>query len=247
VIRSIVSVLVLLLAAAAQGRTPDNRMPLGNAQQLVLVTTADWSATEGLLRRYERAGGSWRAVGGLMSVTVGRNGSAWGTGLGEIAGEPRKREGDGKAPAGAFAIGSAFGYAKGVATSLPYRAMRESDWCIDVPASPLYNTIVDANEVGAAAIDGSTEPMRRDIHAGGDQRYALGFVIEHNPARTPGGGSCIFAHVWKAPGEATAGCTAMAQASMRELLAWLRPESKPVFVLLPEAEVARLRETWGLP
>ena len=106
---------------------------------------------------------------------------------------------------------------------------------------------VDAKDVGAAAIEGSTEPMRRDQHAGGDVRYVLGFVVEHNARAERGAASCIFAHAWKAPGEATAGCTAMDEAAMRALVAWLDPAAEPVFLLLPDAEHARLRSAWSLP
>jgi len=96
-------------------------------------------------------------------------------------------------------------------------------------------------------VEGSTEPMRRDLHANGDQRYRLGFVIEHNADGLAGGGSCIFAHLWKAPGEPTAGCTAMDPAAMDRLLAWLRDERQPMLVQLTEADHARLRDAWRLP
>ncbi len=228
----------------------NDRVPDGpaQAQQLVLVTTADWDANQGRMQRFERAGGQWHAVGDAGAVTIGRAGSAWGLGLHAPQTDgPSKREGDGRAPAGMFRIGTAFGYAEDVATALPYAAMSASDYCIDVSQSPLYNRIVDADQVGAAAIEGSTEPMRRDLHANGDQRYRQGFVIEHNASRVPGAGSCIFAHLWKAPGETTAGCTAMDDARMSQLLAWLKPQAQPVFVLLPRAEYRKLWKSWGLP
>ena len=122
---------------------------------------------------------------------------------------------------GAFALGTAFGYADTVASGLPYQAMTRDDWCMDVPASPYYNRIVDARQVGAAAVAGSSEPMRLDLHRNGNPSYRLGFVIEHNPGNVPQGGSCIFAHLWRAPGEPTAGCTAMADADMEAMLEWL--------------------------
>ena len=125
--------------------------------------------------------------------------------------------------------------------------MDARDWCIDVPESPLYNRIVDSAEVGDDAVAGSTEPMRRDLHADGDHRYRLGLVIAHNPAAVPGAGSCIFAHLWKAPGVATAGCTAMPEPAMQALLAWLQPQAAPVLVLLPLAEHERLSSGWRLP
>ena len=89
--------------------------------------------------------------------------------------------------------------------------------------------------------------MRRDLHVDGDQRYRLGFVIEHNPRATPQGGSCIFAHLWQSSTDPTTGCTAMPPAVMQTLLAWLRPQQHPVFVLLPQAEYRRVQTAWQLP
>lgn len=233
------------LIGCASTRTDSAR----DATQLVLVTTADWNASQGQLRRYQFDGQRWLAVGDSVEVTVGRNGSAWGRGLRETPNDsgPIKREGDGRAPAGMFGIGTAFGYAERASTALPYAAMSAADYCIDVSDSPLYNQIVDVGKADKNAVKGTTEPMRRDLHADGDQRYRQGFVIEHNPQRVAGAGSCIFAHLWKAPGEATAGCTAMNDVAMSELLAWLRPQARPVFVLLPRDEYARLWREWGLP
>jgi L,D-peptidoglycan transpeptidase YkuD (ErfK/YbiS/YcfS/YnhG family)/cell wall-associated NlpC family hydrolase len=217
------------------------------ARQLVLVTTPDWDADHGVLRTFARDATGWVETAAAVRVVVGRAGSAWGVGLHPVQPGPRKKEGDGRAPAGLFAIGTAFGYARSADTALPYVAMDRDDWCIDVTGSPFYNRIVDAREVGAAAVAGSSEPMRRDLHAGGDSRYRLGFVIGHNPSNIPGAGSCIFAHLWKSPDTPTAGCTAMAARAMRRLLAWLRPEDHPVFALLPQAEYERLGAQWGLP
>ncbi len=160
---------------------------------------------------------------------------------------PQKREGDGRSPAGVFAIGPAFGYASKIDTAMPYQAMSATHYCMDVPSSPLYNRIVDAAQVGEAAVAGSTEPMRLDLRHPGDARYSEGFVIAHNPKAIPGRGSCIFAHLWRTPGQFTAGCTAMAAADMQRLLAWLKPEDRPLFVLLPRTEYARLHTAWQLP
>jgi L,D-peptidoglycan transpeptidase YkuD (ErfK/YbiS/YcfS/YnhG family) len=219
-----------------------------DARQLVLVVTPDADATAGRLRTFERApGGAWREVGAATPVTVGREGLAWGLGLHPPQPGLQKREGDGRAPAGAFAIGTAFGYAPRARTALPYLAATATHWCVDVSGSPLYNRIVDARVVGEAAVEGSSEPMRRDLHADGDPRYRLGFVIEHNAAGREGAGSCIFAHLWKAPGEPTAGCTAMAEPAMDRIAGWLDPAAHPVFVQLALADYARLRAPWGLP
>lgn len=220
-----------------------------HARQLVLVVSEGWDADRGVLRTFERdADGQWRSTATPQPVTLGRAGSAWGLGLNDMRDDgPVKREGDGRSPAGVFGIGEAFGYGNTAATALPYAAMRASHYCVDVSGSPLYNRIVDADVVGADAVRGATEPMRRDLHADGDQRYRLGFVIEHNRQQAPMGGSCIFAHLWKSPRDATTGCTAMDPATMAQLLGWLRPDRDPVFVLLPIAAYDRLRADWNLP
>ena len=251
--RTATALLALSLAACAHRSSlpATDAHNWAHAQQMVLVTSADWDATGGELRRFERngEGDGWKQVGDTMPVTLGRNGSGWGLGLNAARSDgPVKREGDGKAPAGVFAVGTAFGYADRADTGLHYQAMTANDWCIDVPASNYYNRIIDRSVVKAPHLDQSSEPMRRDLHADGDQRYREGFVIEHNEGGAARqGGSCIFAHLWKAPGETTAGCTAMAPASMDALLGWLDARRKPVFVLLPKAQYAALKHEWKLP
>ena len=245
------ALLLASLLLAACGSTPDSgsATPLAGARQVVVVTAADWNASQARMRRFERTGeGPWREVGEAVPVMLGRSGSAWGLGLhpGQ-PGTPQKREGDGRAPAGVFAIGAAFGYAPNGVGALPYLPMQASHYCVDVPTSPLYNRIVDEKEVGAAAVEGSSERMRLDLHNDGDVRYRQGFVIEHNAQGEAGRGSCIFAHLLRRPDETTAGCTAMDDAAMDTLLRWLDPARQPRFVLLPDAEYARLQRDWQLP
>lgn len=249
-LRAALPILALFALGACAHRVASTgaALPWHDATQMVLVTTAGWDADTGTLRTYVLDHGGWKQVGTPAPVTVGRNGSAWGIGLHPAQSDgPAKREGDGRAPAGVFAIGEAFGYAPSADTALPYAQMRDTSWCVDVVESPMYNRIVDARQVGEDAVRGSSEPMRRDLHEDGDQRYRNGFVIEHNPSGRKGAGSCIFAHLWKAPGAPTAGCTAMAAPAMQRLYGWLRPDAHPVFVLLPRTEYERLKPVWNLP
>src|SRR5260370_41742143 len=94
-----------LLAITAYGQQSD---PLKSSTQLLVVTTSDWNAVEGKLQRYERVNPrkSWKAVDGPVTVVVGKNGLGWGAGVAKAdamqPGDPIKKEGDGKAPAGVF-------------------------------------------------------------------------------------------------------------------------------------------------
>ncbi|ULU26727.1 L,D-transpeptidase family protein [Dyella terrae] len=242
--------LAAALAAAAIGPSvaASGDVDWQASRQMVLVITPDWNADHGVLRAFERTGDGWKPVVDAQAVTVGRSGAAWGLGLNEPQSDgPQKHEGDGRAAAGVYRVGEVFGYAASGGTRMPYEEMTDTDWCVDVDGSPYYNQIVDAKKVGEKAVAGASEPMRRDLHLNGDQRYKIGFVIEHNAKGKSGGGSCIFAHLWASPTDATAGCTAMPEPVMRRLLAWMKPEDQPVFVLLPQSEYVRLRAPWHLP
>ncbi|HEX8557816.1 MAG TPA: L,D-transpeptidase family protein [Pyrinomonadaceae bacterium] len=231
-------------AAAAQGRPA----PLDRARQLIVVTTRDWDAVGGVLRRFERrgAGRAWTQVGADVPVAVGRTGLAWGVGVAGAgpAGGPRKREGDGKAPAGVFRLGRAFGFAPRAQAAwlrTPYTELTPTTECVDDAASRHYNRIVDRAALKAA--DWKSSERMREV--GG---YRWGLVVEHNSAPPAAGlGSCIFLHVWAGPGVGTAGCTAMEQPSLEALLRWLAPARRPLLVQLPESEYARLRAAWRLP
>ena len=222
--------------------------PTHGARQLIIVTAPTWDASNAHLQAFERTESGWKAHDAGFDVSLGRSGSAWGIGVHPQQKDgPQKQEGDGRSPAGVFTVGEAFGYAGKADTGLPYQAMTAGHYCIDVNGSSLYNRIVDQTEVGAEAVKGSTEPMRRDLHAKGDVVYRQGFVINHNPQNISGAGSCIFAHLWRKPGEPTAGCTAMPDPVMEDMLAWLQADQHPVFVLLPRAEYERLHHDWQLP
>ncbi|NML27341.1 L,D-transpeptidase family protein [Zoogloea dura] len=215
--------------------------------QLLLCLAPGWEATTACLQRFERnAGGDWFAVGTQVPVVLGHGGLAWGRGLHAPGATGDKREGDGCAPAGVFAITALFGDAPAgmpavAAARLPYHPAKPGLKCVDDPASAHYNCIVDESVVTADWM--SCEDMLRT-----DGRYALGAVVAHNvePA-LPGAGSCIFLHVWAGPETPTAGCTAMALADMRELAGWLDGARAPLLVQLPLDAFAQRQEAWGLP
>jgi len=216
--------------------------------QAVVSLTAGWDSTDAVLQRYERASARapWRAVSAPVRAAVGRTGLAWGRGLRADHGPgPEKREGDGKAPAGIFALGPAFGYAPASSVPwirLPYVESRASVKCVDDTRSAFYNRLVDQDTI-AAPDWSSHEEMRLTTGV-----YRLGIWVSHNDAPpSPGGGSCIFMHVWQGPGVPTVGCTAMDGADMEALLRWLDPRAHPVLVQAPRADYEPLRAALRLP
>ena len=219
---------------------------------MIVVVTPGWDVVRGRLQRFERADTrvSWRPVGEPIAIVVGSKGMGWGIGLiaaghpgVRIEPEPIKIEGDGKSPAGVFALGTAFGDATeplpGV--KLPYLVLTPSIECVDDASSKNYNRIVDRSII--APDWNSSEHMR----AVGES-YRWGIVIDHNTtAPRPGGGSCVFLHIWHSPDRGTAGCTAMTRLNLESVLLWLDPARRPVLVQLPESTYQRLAVPWGLP
>jgi D-alanyl-D-alanine dipeptidase len=242
----ILAALAALTCCWPPGIAPAGEIPGASLQALVVVT-ADWPSTDGEMRLYERtsAGSPWFPRGEAIPCVVGRNGLAWGRGIHpEPAGEPRKREGDGRAPAGIFQLGPAFGY--GPAESLPgiamaYRQVGGQSRCVDDVASVYYNRLV---EEGNGFKDWtSSEEMRRT-----DEQYRLGLVIGHNADPVvPGGGSCIFLHSWERPFKGTSGCTALSAPDLEGLLRRLRSRDRPLLIQLPRQVYERLALPWGLP
>lgn len=255
-------VCTVLLAAgfafsAARARAAGAQV-LAHSIQMIVVTTPGWDAVEGRLQRFERvsAHAAWHPVGDPIPIVVGKNGLGWGIGLAaadssvRAAQDPVKREGDGKSPAGIFDLGTAFGYS---AEPLPglklqYLTLTPSIECVDDTSSKFYNRIVDRSTV--AADWNSSEHMRNT-----GESYRWGIVVDHNgtvdgPGRNapvPGGGSCVFIHIWHSSDQGTAGCTAMTQTNLEALMVWLDPARKPLLVQLPEAAYVRLAMRWKLP
>jgi D-alanyl-D-alanine dipeptidase len=226
---------------------PPFRETLSQSSQMVVVTTSNWMATEGVLRRFERTERGWQQVGSSNLVVVGRAGLGWGRGMTNPppSSAPQKKEGDGRSPAGIFRLTYAFGYAAPDQVreiKMPYVQCTGTVECVDDTNSSYYNIIKDRNAV--AKVDWkSAEKMRMS-----DDEYQLGVFIAHNtfPAE-PGAGSCVFMHIWKAPGHPTSGCTAMRIGDLERLLGWLDPRSNPVLVQLPREEYKRRQVPWFLP
>src|SRR5580704_17214863 len=249
-----VSILLCLLSIAgwsvwAPGQaTRAEPEVMGGSTQLIVVTTSGWNAVEGRLQRYERDAvhEQWQAVGEPFAIVVGKNGLGWGIGViaggPDAAAGPVKKEGDGKAPAGVFALGTAFGYASQPLPGLkmPYLNLTPSIECVDDPGSKHYNSIVERSIVTP---DWNSSEHMRDA----GEAYRWGIVIDHNGTVTgganapePGGGSCVFLHIWHSHDRGTVGCTAMSQTNLETLLTWLDPARQPLLVQMPEPTYERL-------
>ncbi len=204
---------------------------LDHAERLLVVTTRGMDSTTARLRLFarDRPGTTWRPESRSEPAVVGRHGLAWGDPFRSSAtpGEPVKREGDGRTPAGFYAVGRSFGQAPlsraGHLTLRPGSAI-----CVDDPASPAYNTILERPLAG---------PMPHGEDMGAEPLYRRGLVIDYPSDRARRAGSCIFLHVWRGPTKGTAGCVALPEARVAALQEL--SQSGAVIAILPEAALAR--------
>ena len=243
---SIATVLFGLLLAACSPRLEQRlagiQLPAATSPLLV-VLASDWDSSSASLQRFEKQSQAWRAIGEPIPVRIGRNGLGWGLGLHQAGKDGvQKQEGDGKAPAGLFILGTAFGYAPTPPQSLrmPYRWASERDYFVDAVDSSAYNqwqTIPIGQPNEPKQHWHSFERMQRDDH-----QYEYGLVVGHNQSPiTPGRGSAIFLHVWLNPDTPTSGCTAMSKDNLLTVLNWLKPEAQPLLIQLPNAELDHLQ------
>jgi L,D-peptidoglycan transpeptidase YkuD (ErfK/YbiS/YcfS/YnhG family) len=220
---------------------PSRLAHVGNAGQVIVVTAPSWRSTTATLRAYERDGaGGWREVLGATPARLG-----W-SGLYLAA---QRRQGTGKTPAGTFAIPSAFGRLADPGTALPYRQFDRNDaWTYD-PDHPRTYNIFQTSRAGWAGYSDAEH-----LWSYGDQ-YNYVAVMDYNlpdgpirtgadgvrrtatPADTRAGGG-IFLHVTN--GKVTAGCIAIPQRQMRDVLRWLDPDRSPVIVVGPESAITRM-------
>jgi L,D-peptidoglycan transpeptidase YkuD (ErfK/YbiS/YcfS/YnhG family) len=249
--RRAASVLAALLGSLVASEAVAQPSAVATAQQLLVVDSAGWDAPRGVLRRFERpaAGAAFRQVGAPLQVALGRAGLAWRSDAGAppppLPG-PRKREGDGRSPAGILRLGQMWGYAPAAPSGvrLPYQQADDKMRCVDDAQSPSYARIVRA--------PAASEPWRSaELLRMPTDHYKYLVVIDYNMAQPiAGAGSCIFLHVAPPPALTsgpTAGCTALVEAELLTVLRWLEPQKQPLLVQLPRDVMVKAAAALALP
>ena len=183
---------------------------------------------------------------------LGRNGCVWALGdHRNPMGATTKKEGDGRSPAGIFSLG---GLWVNNPTPVqhdpanPYVQVGPNDLWVSDPRLPhLYNRHLRLDHPATTPWE-KHEQMRQS-----DYPHSIKLLVHHNTPESVGkpivgAGSSIFFHIWRRDGEApTAGCTSMDEQTLRQFIARLRADKKPVYILLPRSEYTRRRKEWNLP
>lgn len=189
----------------------------------------------------------WKAIGEPFPIVVGSGGLVWAPGLHDLSFLVEKpvvkREGDGKSPAGIFALTSLFASSdKPEYAKLPFTKLEEHTECVDDPKSSHYNKIVNRMQVGN--FDWKSSEKMLEV----GEQYEKGVFVAHNSAPVvSGNGSCIFLHIWKDAATGTSGCTAMTKENIETVFRWIDGAKNPVLIQLPETVYSEYRKKWKLP
>jgi L,D-peptidoglycan transpeptidase YkuD (ErfK/YbiS/YcfS/YnhG family) len=219
--------LVVPVSALPEGPGVTTRAPLvtrlkgvGDATQVISVTTASYGSTTATVRAFAKRNGHWHLVHGPYSAWIGYNG---------FAPPGSKREGDGRTPSGSYPFSYFFGDdARPTGIHYKWRHATSHDFWDDDPSSARYNEWVDRQHHSAGR---DPEPLYTL------PSYADVAVINYNASRTPGLGSAIFLHVTHH--SATSGCVALPRPDVLTLLRWLRPAAHARIIMGTTATVTR--------
>lgn len=145
----------------------------------------------------------------------------------------KRKEGDGKTPAGLFSLGPAFGLLPDPGARMPYTQLTPAHYWVDDPQHASYNRLVTLEQ-------GETPSWRSAEHlCDFPDAYAYVLCLGYNPECTPGLGSALFLHC--STGRATQGCVALPEAAVRRLLLLLRPGAR--IVLFDSQSLTQARRT----
>ena len=126
-----------------------------------------------------------------------------------------KKEGDLKTPTGLYRIEWTFG-TEPLALKMDFKYITAEDKFIDDPKHKDYNTWVNGT-TDALSFETMTHPL-----------YKMGAIINYNMQPIiPGAGSAIFLHIWRSEQEGTAGCVALSEKHLLQVLRWLDKTQHP--------------------
>lgn len=184
-----------------------------SVNQLVLVYADHSGEAQASLIALESNNGKWKVAIGPVAAGIGENG---------FAAPGQKMEGDGKSPTGLFRLGQLFTYENEVDSKMPFMQSTSEDKWIDDPESADYNRHV-RGETSAK----SYENLKLASSA-----YKYCMVIEYNTDQVvKGKGSAIFFHLRNSETGTTAGCVAISESEMLQILKWLDPSKHPVILM----------------
>jgi L,D-peptidoglycan transpeptidase YkuD (ErfK/YbiS/YcfS/YnhG family) len=198
---------VLSLAAAPLARaevTPWFAQSVGNATQVISVVGVGKSTAK--VDVYERTAAGWQPIGVGIPAHIGANGMLAQTHDGNMA-----------TPMGIFTLDFAFGTDPSPGGGLQYVQVGPHHWWDGDMKSPTYNTM-QVCQKSQCPFDTNPSSGTENLQI---PQYRHAVVMGVNKERVPGNGGAFFLH--STDGGATAGCVAIDDGTLVDIIKWLRP------------------------
>lgn len=225
-----------------------------DCEQVIVGMASDWDSSYAHLVFLEKdSDGRWLQKGGIWPARLGSAGLVWGLGVSPVPkGGKVKVEGDKRTPAGIFDLDSrvfAYDVSTPVGNGFSVKKVTPYDLWVEDAKSPLYNQHLVLDHLPATEWEKSQQ-MKQD-----DPAHKIKLFIHHNSTADrdrgrplAGKGSSIFFHIWRDNGKrATAGCTAMSEKNILEMLTLLDAKKKPMYIILPRDVYKQYYKEWHLP
>lgn len=174
---------------------------VGGAAQVISVVGVGGSKAK--LDVYQRTAGGWQPIRAGIPTHIGSAGMT-----------PQARDGYPATPVGVFTLPFAFGTAANPGGGLQYVQVGPNHWWDGDPKSPTFNTMQVCKKAQCPFNTADSENLEIP-------QYKHAVVMGVNTARVPGNGAAFFFHT--TDGGPTAGCVAIDDGTLVQIIRWLRP------------------------
>ena len=214
----------LTLPAGSYITTPAPASPfpvpvtVGNATQVITVKARGTDAT---VQLWQKTGTTWTSTYTTVNGRIGANGTTNGT---------TRVQGTDTTPTGTYTITQGFGVGANPGTKMPYHVVTSQDWWDEDPTSAYYNTMRTAAQGGFHLTQDGPDGSEQLIDYPVQYHNALVINFNMNPTvHTRGAG--IFLHDLGPEAGPTAGCVALPEAVMTDIIRWINPADHPVIAI----------------
>lgn len=201
VIACVAGVMVVLAARSDAVVNPWFASSVGNATQVISVVGVGGSKAK--MDVYQRTAAGWQPIRTGIPTHVGSAGMA-----------PQAKSGYPATPMGVFTLPYAFGTAPNPGGGLRYVQVGPDHWWDGDDQSPAFNTMQVCNKSQCPFNTAESENLEIP-------QYKHAVVMGVNTARVPGNGAAFFFHT--TDGGPTAGCVAIDDGTLVQIIRWLRP------------------------
>ncbi len=213
---------LVLPSGSASAAPPASPFPVpvavGGATQVITVLAHGSYAT---VAAWQKNGSRWVEEFSTTAARVGANG---------ITDGATRHQNTNTTPTGTYTITQGFGVGANPGTKMPYHQVNSQDWWDEDPASRNYNQMRTAAQGGFPLTENGPDGSEHLINYPVQYHNALVINFNMNPA-VPGRGAGIFLHDLGPERGATAGCVALPESVMTQVMHWIDPTRHPVIAI----------------